>query len=143
MNPLTDGPPTGRSTLGDEAAVLAANRAFYDAFESIDLDALARTWEHSTRVVCTHPGWPILRGWSAVRESWNAILHGGGALQFILTDVQVEVQTDVAWVTLDENLIATSGASGTVAALNVFTRAHDGDWLLVAHHGSSVVRQLA
>src|SRR6266540_761712 len=114
--------------VDDEVAVLAA---------------LARVWEHSDRVVCTHPGWPILRGWPAVYESWRAILEGGGALQFILTDVHAAVQGDVAWVSLDENLIAPTGASGTVAALNLFARADGDAWLLVAHHGSSVVRQLA
>ncbi|MDQ4098748.1 MAG: DUF4440 domain-containing protein, partial [Actinomycetota bacterium] len=25
---------------------------------------MSRVWEHSERVVCTHPGWATLRGWS-------------------------------------------------------------------------------
>ncbi|HEX7095911.1 MAG TPA: nuclear transport factor 2 family protein [Acidimicrobiales bacterium] len=140
---LSSEPPHGDAPRDvphdDVAAVLAVNRRFYEAFEASDLDALAATWEHSDRVVCTHPGWTTIRGWDAVFESWRAIVRGGGAPQFILTNERAEVQGDVAWVTVDENLIGSRGASGTVAALNVLARGDDGVWRLVAHHGSSVV----
>ena len=46
--------------------VLAANVSFYDAFERRSLESMGQVWEHSERVVCTHPGWPILRGWPLV-----------------------------------------------------------------------------
>jgi ketosteroid isomerase-like protein len=124
----------------EEAEVLAVNRAFYDAFETGDLDRLFATWEHSERVVCTHPGWTTLHGWSAVGASWEAIVNGAGAPQFILTNERAVLAGDVAWVTLDENLIGRGGASGTVAALNLLARGDDGRWRLVAHHASSVVR---
>jgi ketosteroid isomerase-like protein len=125
----------------DDAAVLAANLAFYDAFEARDLDAMGRVWERSDRVVCTHPGWPILRGWDQVRASWAALMQGPQRLQFILTDVRVDVLGDSAWVTLEENLLD-GGQGGTVAAVNWFVRHPDG-WLLVGHHGSSVLARVA
>jgi ketosteroid isomerase-like protein len=128
------------SDEGVHEAVLAVNRRFYEAFEAGDMDALSETWEHSTRAVCTHPGWATIHGWPAIAESWEAIMSGAGAPQFILTAEAVVVAGDVAWVTLDENLIGAGGASGTVAALNVLARGDDGQWRLVAHHGSSVVR---
>jgi ketosteroid isomerase-like protein len=119
------------------AAVLAANQAFYEAHETRDLDAMRAVWEHSDAVVCIHPGWPILRTWPRVEESWRRILTGPGRNQFILTNEAVAVHTDTAWVTLDENLVD-SGGTGTVAATNVYV--HRGDrWLLVAHHGSPVI----
>ena len=70
----------------DEAAVRAANQAFYDAFEARDLDAMSDVWEHSDRVSCTHPGWRTLHGWGAVSGSWFALFGGPSPLQFILTD---------------------------------------------------------
>jgi ketosteroid isomerase-like protein len=124
----------------DEDAVLEVNRRFYEAFERGDMTELAATWEHSDRAVCTHPGWAAIHGWAGIAESWEAILAGGGAPQFILTQEQVVVVGDVAWVTLDENLIGAGGASGTVSALNVLARGRDGQWRMVAHHGSSVAR---
>jgi ketosteroid isomerase-like protein len=123
----------------DEAAVREANRAFYDAFEARDIDAMSEVWEHSDRVVCTHPGWRTLRGWGAVSGSWFALFGGPNPLQFILTDEVVAVDGDAAWVTVDENLIGPE-IGGTVAALNVFHRA-GGRWRLVAHHGSPVAQQ--
>ena len=54
-------------TEADLEAVLEANQAFYEAFEARDIDAMSELWEHTDRVVCTHPGWATLRGWGADR----------------------------------------------------------------------------
>lgn len=118
--------------------VLAANQAFYDAHEQRDLDAMSAVWEHTDRATCVHPGWQILRGSEAVLESWAMIMAGSGRNQFILTNVSVAIEGDLAWVTLDENLV--DGAStATIAATNLFAR-HGDAWRLVVHHGSPVVR---
>ena len=120
-------------------AVLAVNRAFYDAFEARDIDAMSEVWEHSDRVVCTHPGWQTLRGWGSVSGSWFALFRGPQELQFILTNDCVSVEGDTAWVSVDENLLG-GAVGGTVAALNVFV--FDGErWRMVAHHGSPVASQ--
>lgn len=116
--------------------VLAANAAFYDAFEQRSLDAMALVWEHSARVVCVHPGWPILRGWTVVEDSWRRIFDGPGRTQFIVTNDAAVVTGDVAWVTLDENMVDRA-ATGTIAATNLFIRVDDG-WKLILHHGSPV-----
>jgi len=118
--------------------VLAANAAFYDAFERRNLDAMGLVWDHSQQVVCVHPGWPILRGWPAVQESWRLIFNGPGRNQFIVTNDAAVVTGDVAWVTLDENLVDRA-TTGTIAATNLFIRV-GGGWKLVLHHGSPVGR---
>lgn len=119
--------------------VLAANAAFYSAFEARDLDAMSDVWERSERTTCVHPGWPVLSGWGSVSASWFALFDGPQRLQFIVTDERVHVAGHVAWVTCNENLLE-GGGTQTVAATNVFVR--DGDaWLLVHHHGSPVVHQ--
>jgi ketosteroid isomerase-like protein len=116
---------------------LAANQAFYDAFEAADLDAMSAVWEHGDDVACTHPGWATLRGWGKVVASWYALFRNPQRLQFILTQPIVRCQGDVAWIVLDENLL--DGASGqTVSALNIFVRSEEG-WRMVAHHGSPVM----
>jgi ketosteroid isomerase-like protein len=118
-------------------AVAAANRAFYEAFEARDLDAMSDLWEHSDRVSCSHPGWGVLRGWGQVAASWMALFQGPQRLQFILTDERIEVEGDVAWVTVDENLLG-DDAGSTVTSMNVFVRRDAGRWKVVAHHGSAV-----
>ena len=117
--------------------VLAANQAFYDAHEQRDIEAMRSVWEHSDRAVCVHPGWPILRTWPVVEESWRRILSGPGRNQFILTNQAVAIDGDLAWVTLDENLVD-AGGTGTVAATNLYARTADG-WRLIVHHGSPVM----
>jgi ketosteroid isomerase-like protein len=72
-----------------------------------------------------------------VEQSWMRILGGPGRNQFILTNESVHVAGDVAWVTLDENLVA-GEASGTIAATNMYVRGAGG-WQLVLHHGSPVM----
>ena len=121
----------------DVQDVLAANQAFYDAHERRDLAAMQAVWHHGGDVVCTHPGWPLLRGWALVEESWRRILEGPGRNQFIVTNDDVVVQGDAAWVTCDENLVQ-GGATGTVAATNIYLRTAGG-WKLAVHHGSPVM----
>jgi hypothetical protein len=66
-----------------------------------------------------------------------ALFQNSQALQFILTEVHAEVADSLAWVSLDENLLGDQGGA-TVAALNLFSRADDGVWRMVGHHGSPV-----
>jgi hypothetical protein len=120
----------------DLDGVLAANRRYYEVFESADLDGMSSLWEHSERAVCTHPGWATLRGWPRVSSSYFALFQQGSMLQFVLTEERPVVAGDTAWVSVDENLLGESGGI-TVATLNVFVR-HPEGWYLVAHHGSVV-----
>jgi ketosteroid isomerase-like protein len=121
----------------DVDAVRAANLAFYAAHEARDLDAMAAVWDHGDGAICVHPGWPILRGWTAIEDSWRRIFSGPGRNQFILTNDSIVVEGSVAWVTLDENLVD-AGSTGTIAATNIFVRTDD-TWRLVVHHGSPVM----
>lgn len=122
----------------DNVAIRAANQRFYDAHETRDLAAMEAIWEHSERIVCIHPGWPILRGWRDVMASWQRILAGPARNQFILTNLEFGVDGDLGWVTLDENLMD-GPATSTVAATNLFTR-DDTGWRMIHHHGSPVLR---
>jgi ketosteroid isomerase-like protein len=134
-------------TAADDDAVRAVNSAFYAALETRDLDAMAEVWEHSDRIVVTHPGWPMLRGWARVAGSWDAIFRNTGYIQFVLTDEQTTVVGDTAWVTLDENILQSAGSdepavelSGSKAtSVNVYVRDRDDDrWRMVVHHASPV-----
>lgn len=126
-----------------EEEVEAANRSFYAAFEARDLVAMAEVWECSDRVTVTHPGWPTLRGWSEVAQSWEAIFANTAYIQFFLTEEEIRVDGEVAWVTLFENILQEVGRGGPalsearVAATNLFVR-RQGRWLMVLHHGSPV-----
>ena len=122
----------------DVDLVRHANQAFYSAFEARDLEAMSGLWEHSDRILCTHPGWATLRGWGQVAASFFALFQNDQHLQFILTNERAEVQGDTAWVAIDENILSESQPATTVAALNLFVRTSAGEWRMVAHHASTV-----
>jgi ketosteroid isomerase-like protein len=126
--------------------VEAANLAMYQAFESADVDAMARVWDDVDpgAVVCVHPGWPMLRGRAHVLRSWSAVMAGTDYIQFFLTDVRISVHGDTAVVTCTENVlteVSETGQNGQVVATNVLVRRPDG-WRVQVHHGSPVLGQL-
>ena len=136
-------------------AVLAANAALYDAFESADLDLMEAVWlngVHAEDVICVHPGWPALRGRGQVLRSWAMIMANTSYISFVLTDVDATVDGEVAVVTCVENiltgmpevaapmpLLGSAGLSGgRMSATNVFRRTDSG-WRLWVHHSSPVL----
>ena len=126
--------------MDDSKAVLAANAAFYHAFESLELTRMESVWLRAAHIKCVHPGWGLLVGWGPVMESWQRIFANTVAMRFTLTAVHVEVDGDLAWVVLTENLDSQDREGATAAqvqATNIFQR-HDGRWFMVHHHGSPV-----
>ena len=126
----------------DEELVTKANTAFYRAFESLDINNMERVWAKDAQIECGHPGWRILRGWDAVMESWKRIFENTPAIQFMLTDVSVQVHGRVAWVTLYENLnskLEGQDVSATILTTNIFQKDAEG-WRMIHHHGSSVAQ---
>ena len=127
--------------MTDRAKVEGANARFYRAFEALDLAAMDAVWAHHDDVKCVHPGWPLLVGWPAVRESWRAIFANTEEMRFTLSDVRVVVEGDMGWVTCTENIL--SDVQGRVSvtsilATNLFARTEDA-WLMVHHHASHVL----
>jgi ketosteroid isomerase-like protein len=128
-------------SVSAEPAVAEANLAFYRAFEALDIAAMDRVWAHGEQVKCVHPGWPLLVGWAAVRESWRAIFQSTAEMRFTLGDVRVQAARDLAWVTCTENILSDVGGRVGVTAIlatNLFARIED-RWLLVHHHASHVL----
>jgi len=128
----------GTTASSEPASAEEANLAFYAAFEARDLESMSVLWEHADRVVCTHPGWAVLRGWGQVAASFFALFQNDQHLQFILTNISAQSVGDVAWVSVDENILAEAQPATTVAALNIFVRTPEGRWRMVAHHASPV-----
>jgi ketosteroid isomerase-like protein len=127
--------------VSDTAEVVEANARFYRAFETLDIAEMDRVWAHGEHVKCVHPGWPLLSGWDAVRESWAAIFENTAEMRFTLSNVQAMVGGDLAWVSCTENILSDVGGRVSVTAIlttNLFER--DGaDWRMVHHHASHVM----
>ncbi len=123
--------------------VLAANRAFYEAFESLDIDRMGAVWLRESYVSCIHPGWTRILGWGPVMQSWERIFDGAFDVAIRVSDEVTHIDGDIAFVTCTEELETRQrdGVShGAVEATNVFER-HDDKWMLIHHHGSPLVRE--
>ena len=126
----------------DEQDVANANLAFYRAFESLDIKRMESLWVKGGEIQCGHPGWRILRGWKPVMESWRRIFENTPSIQFTLTDVNIEIHGELAWVTLYENLnsvVEGQKVSASILTTNIFQKSTDG-WRMIHHHGSTVAQ---
>jgi ketosteroid isomerase-like protein len=127
----------------DQKDAARANRAFYRAFEKLDLEAMAQVWLDDERIRCVHPGGELLVGRSRVLQSWAAIFASTDSIEFALEDLEIQVTGDVAWATLTERITVRAGgqeAGSATVATNVFERTAAG-WKLVLHHGSPLERR--
>ena len=89
--------------------VTKMNEQFYRAFENLDVGLMDSIWAHQEYVTCIHPGWSIRVGWPAVRDSWVVIFNNTFSMEFELTELQVQVAADVAWVICTENISSRVG----------------------------------
>ena len=80
-----------------------AETAFYDAFQSADLEAMMRVW-HPDEAVCIHPFGRRIEGHDAVRRSWGEIFSQPTALRFSLSHTRRFESDGLAVHLLFENI---------------------------------------
>jgi ketosteroid isomerase-like protein len=128
--------------MADREALIEANQAFYNAFESLNIEKMEPMWLRDSKIVCIHPGWRKLTGWGPIMNSWERIFDGVFEMQFELREVHIIAAGDIGVVVTEENLTQ-RGYEGTirtqVLATNVYERIGN-KWLMVLHHGSPVMQ---
>ncbi|MCI0454935.1 MAG: nuclear transport factor 2 family protein [Candidatus Dadabacteria bacterium] len=118
--------------------VLSVNERFYDALQSGRLDLMEEVWVKEQRAKCAHPGWPMLFGWEAIKQSWKNIFDSGGPTKIRISNVTGEISGDLAWVTCIEHIshvIRDQVQVSMAQATNIFER-HGSLWLMIHHHAS-------
>ena len=124
--------------MTDREAVRALNESFYAALEGHDLAGMSGVWLHEDWVHCVHPGGDVLRGWPAVRTSWEQIFGQGGWMRVTPTSVEIRIEGDLAIVVCSENITAEHESEVRVAvalATNLYRRTPAG-WRMIHHHAS-------
>lgn len=130
--------PASRNLETDEAEVLSANQAFYQALQELDLARMGPLWWHEDWVSCVHPGWDLLLGWEEVRESWGNIFRSTTQMRVTITRPFVHVHGDVGWVSCIENVTSTYETgfeTALVEATNIYVR-RNGEWRMAHHHST-------
>jgi ketosteroid isomerase-like protein len=113
--------------------VLAANQAFYAAFNARDLTAMVDLWSDSDDVTCIHPGWDVLSGRTLVLESYAAIFGNPSQPKIVAGGESVALAGDAAVVVCHE-----LAGGAPLVATNVFRR-ETGGWRVVHHQAGQVV----
>ena len=124
--------------MTDPEQVVEANLKFYFALESLDVDLMDEVWATDASAICVHPGSVRLAGWENIRASWERIFRNTTYMRIDVSEVSVEVQGTVAWVTCLENMTMANNETMSRAqayATNIFVF-EDDRWLLVLHHSS-------
>jgi ketosteroid isomerase-like protein len=116
----------------EREAVLAANRAFYKAFNDHDAEAMDRIWAPSGAMVCLHPGQAPLHERAEIMASWRGILRHPDSPRVRCAGEWVVGRTGLAMVVCREIL-----ANVQLMATNSFVRLADG-WRMVGHHSGPV-----
>jgi len=128
--------PSQAAARTDEQEVLNANRAFYQALQSLDLAKMDALWLHEDWVECLHPGWDLIQGWEEVRESWVSIFRSTRQMRVSVSRPLVRVLGETAWVSCLENVTITYEGGFSTAVIettNIYVR-RDGSWRMVHHH---------
>jgi len=120
--------------------LLKANENFYQAIKTGDIGQMDNIWIKDEDIKCVHPGWPMLYGWEAVRESWENIFSNGGPLDIELPDISAQILGDIAWVICIEKISYKVGDEiqfGFAQSTNIF-KLDGSSWFLVLHHASPI-----
>lgn len=125
----------------DIVSVQEANRAFYDAFETLDIQKMDALWLQDDQVKCIHPGWELCNGWPDVRDSWVLIFNHTYEIKFSVLLIDLTIKDHLAWTVCKETISTKDSGKwleGQVLSTNIFER-RGGAWLLTHHHGSPVL----
>ncbi len=144
---MADGGEPSSDPGDDRRAVLAANRAFYEAFNARDLEAMADIWQRSDDVTCIHPHRNVTTGHADVQRTWRAILTNPDQPKIVFAAEEARVVGDIGIVAGREVV-----AGVPIVATNIYQRSGSADltdnadtpsntWLLIHHHGSPVLHR--
>ena len=124
--------------MPDQDSAITANEKFYKAFNARDLSAMKEIWSSHQNVTCVHPGWSPLNGFEPIIDSWQGIFKNSGNMDIQISDINMLVSNDLAWVSCVEKLytIASHGVlASKVFSTNLFKLNKDG-WKMIMHHAS-------
>ena len=124
----------------DYEEVLKVNEIFYKALGTRNLELMDQVWVKDSRAGCVHPGWIMINGWQAVRQSWENVFDPNDQVDIRLSSITVEIKGEVAWVTCIQQLIYINRdpiGINMSQSTNIFER-HDSGWLMILHHASPI-----
>ncbi|MCZ6639811.1 MAG: nuclear transport factor 2 family protein [Candidatus Dadabacteria bacterium] len=124
----------------DKELILDVNSRFYKALGTRDLELMGTVFVHDERAGCTHPGWVMLEGWEAIRQSWENVFDPEDQLDIKLHNVTVDIEGDAAWVSCIQELTYIKREpiiTNVSVSTNIFEKNESG-WRMIIHQASPV-----
>lgn len=125
-----------------QTEILAANKAFYRAFERKDIEAMTNICSQGIATICIHPGCDFLKGGKDIRHAWEKIFKNTNYIEIETEIITLEIKGDLAYIVLTEKVfqvINNRRMQAQSLATNIFERM-GGKWYLVNHHASPIIR---
>ncbi len=114
----------------------AAEDAYYDAIDELDIEALMAVWEASEEVICLLPMMPAQRGKGAIREAWSALLQADHRLDIEVVHLSWIESAGMAIHLVEERVKTPQQPEAQrVYATNIYRKGDQG-WQLLMHQNS-------
>lgn len=114
----------------------AAEDAYYDAIDELDIEALMAAWEESEEVLCLLPMMPAQRGKGPIREAWSSLLEPDHRLDIEVVHLSWIETPELAIHLVEERVKAPQQPEAqSVYASNIYRKGADG-WKLLMHQNS-------
>lgn len=114
-----------------------AEAAFYEAFQSSNIEAMMAVWDDDADIVCIHPNGRRLQGRAPIHENWLHIFTSGVEMRFEICDGQY-FQNALTSVHIVHEYIYMNGdrrRREPVIATNIYRLTNQG-WRMILHHAS-------
>lgn len=131
-------PITGKENKKDSAPSLRALSEFYDAFNSRDLQKMAKNWAQTDEVVMNNPLGGIKRGWEEIRAVYERIFNGAARVYVEFYDYTIHGGGEIFYAVGRERGEFRIGETTIKLAIRTsrIYKLMDGRWRQVHHHGS-------
>ncbi|EAZ89743.1 YybH family protein [Crocosphaera chwakensis] len=130
-------------TTDEKSELIAINQAFYRGFEKRDIKVMNQVWWQGSSSTCVHPGGNVIKGWDAIRSSWETIFKNTDYLEIDTEIINIDMGQEVAYIILIEKVTQINNGRRLEAqsiATNGFRKMAQ-KWSLVHHHGSPIIRR--
>lgn len=130
---------SGNETIEDAGSPVAALVGFYRAFNTRDIDGLARNWLDGDEPSMSNPIGGLRRGWPDIRDGYMRLFRGTARVRVTFHDFTTQSDDDRACVFVGREKGVCESPDGTLALRIRTTRwfvRRDGVWRQLHHHGS-------
>src|SRR4051794_35368825 len=138
--------PAGAAGTDDEA-IMAADRAFYEAFSSRDIAAMKAVWADKPYAANIGPrSKEVTIGYASVLAYWSSTFETFSKIAVAPSNMHVQSDGKLAWIVGNETAELQPASGGNpvkfeTLVTQVFEK--DGErWLLVSHHANAVPKNL-